>query len=137
MRFNFLLTKSSMLPSLENLTLACRKLSILDYPVDMHIGVYDEEKGHTQPVVFTVDVWVSLTDETQNYWDYTTIVKAVDAIVASGHIGLQEEIHEALFEALFADDMVCAARILTKKTKALAGAAAAAVETFKFHPNAR
>ncbi|MDO4936534.1 MAG: dihydroneopterin aldolase, partial [Sutterellaceae bacterium] len=102
-----------------------------------HIGVYDEEKGHTQPVIFTVDVWVPLTDEAQNYWDYTTVVKAVDAIAKSGHIGLQEEIHEALFQALFADDNVCAVRILTKKTKALSGGAAAAVETFKFTPNAR
>lgn len=126
-----------MFPSLENLTLACRKLSIVDYQVDMHVGVYEQEKGRTQPVVFTVDVWVEMSEAGGNYWDYTAIVKAVDTLVASGHIDLQEEIHDSLLKALFADTHVCAARILTKKIKALPNAAAACVETFKFNPQAK
>ena len=123
-----------MFESLESLTLNCRKLSIIDYRVDMHVGVYAQEKGHSQPVLFTVDVWVARTDDVENYWDYTTIVKAIDSIVASGHIGLQEEIHDALLNGLFADRRVKAARILTKKTKAVTYAAAAAVETFRINP---
>lgn len=124
-----------MSDSFDTLTLTCRKLSIIDYSVDMSVGVYDEEKRKTQNVVFTVDVWVPMADGADSYWDYTAIVQAVDAIVAGGHVGLQEEIHTLLFERLFADKRVRAVRILTKKTQALARAAAAAVETFRFNPD--
>lgn len=125
-----------MFESLESLTLNCRKLSIIDYQVDVHVGIYAQEKGHSQPVLFTVDVWVERSDTIKNYWDYTTIVKAINHLVASGrHIGLQEEIHDALLDTLFSDCRVKAARILTKKTKAVTYAAAAAVETFRINPN--
>ncbi len=101
----------------------------------MHIGVYDEEFDRSQSVVFTVDVWVPQDLESDNYWDYTTVIKAIQSIVASGHIGLQEEVHDSLFKMLFSDQRVRAVRILTKKIEAVHGAAAASVTSMRLNPD--
>ncbi|MGN1208955.1 MAG: dihydroneopterin aldolase [Duodenibacillus sp.] len=117
-----------------------RKCTLLEYRVDMAIGCLDEERGHTQPVLFTVDVYTPLEPlgmplTLTSIYDYSAIARAVDLVVSRGHIDLQESAHDALFVELFRDPRVRAARIRTAKPAAYSNATAACVETFRINPN--
>lgn len=127
-----------MHPTPELLSATCRMCSIEDLVVDMHIGAYDSERSRTQPVVFTVDVWTPMTppESLASVYDYTVVIDAVERVAARGHIDLQESVHELIYDELFADPMVLAARIRTAKPQAYAKAAAAAVQSFRINPSA-
>lgn len=126
----------------ESLALACRKHTVADYRLMLPIGILDAEHGRLQEVLFTVDVWTALPQAPDPagktaFWDYTAIVRAIDAAAAArAHTALQEDLHEAVFASLFADSRVCAARVLTQKTAAWSNARAAAVETFRLNAHA-
>lgn len=122
-----------MLQTPETLSALCRMCSILDYRVDMHIGLLDHERGHTQPVIFTIDVW----SDPRAFYDYCAIVQAIEEVACGAHIDLQETVHERILERLLANPTVCAARIRTVKTDAFAHAAGASVQTFRMNPLAR
>lgn len=120
----------------ELLSAAYRMCSIEELVIDMHIGAYASEHGHTQPVVFTVDVWTPMTppENLQSVYDYTTVIRAVERVAGQGHIELQESVHELVYAELFADPMVLAARIRTSKPQAYAKASAVTVQSFRINP---
>lgn len=123
---------------LDSLATQCRLHILSNYRVEMDIGVYAQEYGRKQPVVFTVEVWTELPDvRTTNgndCWDYAVIAPMIDEISRSTKLRLQEDLHEALFSKLFADKRVRACRILTQKTAVYENGACAGVQTFRFNP---
>lgn len=119
----------------DHLLLSCRKLSVFDYSIDMFIGAYDVERLQPQPVVFNIDVWVrtadSDADTLEGVYDYTLIPQAVDAVVADGHIDLQETLVDAIADRLMIDPRVQAVRVASQKPQAYPNCRAIGVELFK------
>ena len=124
------------MPSIfDTLTLTCRRLTLANNSTQVHIGAYDCEHGHTQPVIFDIDVWIPLASSTgfdlEEVYDYTCIAAAVEEVIARGHIELQETLADEILSILMRDNRVKAVRIRTKKTLACEKAEAIAVETFR------
>ena len=119
----------------DHLLLSCRKLSVFDYSINMFIGAYDVERLQPQPVVFNIDVWVrtadSDADTLEGVYDYTLIPQAVDAVVADGHIDLQETLVDAIADRLMIDPRVQAVRVASRKPQAYPNCRAIGVELFK------
>ena len=119
----------------DHLLLSCRKLSVFDYAIDMFIGAYDAERLQPQPVVFNVDVWVRTadtdSDTLEGIYDYTLIPQGIDAVVADGHIDLQETLVESIADRLLTDPRVQAVRVASRKPQAYPNCRAIGVEIFK------
>lgn len=91
-----------------------------DLVQDVEIGVYTHEKGVTQRVRFSVDVYLlppaqALDDDIGRAFDYDTIIKGIKAIVARGHINLVETLAEEVARHCLADPR--AARVTVKIEK--------------------
>jgi dihydroneopterin aldolase len=92
------------------------------------IGVYEQERGVTQPLIIDIEAEVEAAgwrhlDETVNY---ETLAAHARAIADSGHIGLVESFAQRLAEACVAEPRVHAVRVRVEKPRALEPAAAAA-----------
>jgi FolB domain-containing protein len=124
---------------LENLTLTCRKLSIIDYEVSLSIGVTPLERFVAQPVRISVDVWVpapaALSDSLSSTYDYTKITRVIDETVTARSFCLQETLIELVAGKILADSSVRAIRIRSCKPKAIDKCAGAAVEIFRLNKN--
>jgi dihydroneopterin aldolase len=96
--------------------------------VRAEIGVYERERGITQPLVVDIEAEVEATgwrhlEETVNY---ETLAAHAAAIAAGGHIGLVETFAQRLAEACVAEPRVRQVRVRVEKLRALEPAAAAA-----------
>ena len=96
--------------------------------VRAEIGVYERERGITQPLIVDIEVEVEAAgwrhlEETVNY---ETLAAHAVAIAASGHIGLVESFAQRLAEACVAEPRVREVRVRVAKPRALEPAAAAA-----------
>jgi dihydroneopterin aldolase len=96
--------------------------------VRAEIGVYDHERGITQPLIVEIDAEVAAAgwrhlDETVNY---ETLADHARAIADSGHIGLVETFAQRLAEACIGEPRVVQVRIRVEKLRALEPDAAAA-----------
>jgi dihydroneopterin aldolase len=102
-----------------------------DLVLDVEIGVYTHEKGVTQRVRFSVDVDLmpasqSLDDDIGRAFDYDTIIKGIDDIVARGHINLVETLAEEVARHCLAHPR--AARVVVRIEKLDKGPGAVGVE---------
>ncbi|MCF0252839.1 MAG: dihydroneopterin aldolase [Duodenibacillus sp.] len=116
------------------LRLRCRKLSLEDYRVQAFIGVYEAEHAARQPVSVSVDAWIPYEHSSggfEDVYDYGALPAAVDAVLARGHVELQETLVDGIAELLLADRRVAAVRVASKKLQAYERAAAAGVEIFR------
>ncbi len=117
-----------------DLALRCFKLTLKNYRLPAHIGALAEEHGRTQPVVVTIDVWVEKTalhDDLAAAYDYRALPAAVDAVVAAGHVELQETLVEAAAETLMKDPRVQAVRVQSTKPEAYPNCDGISVEVFR------
>lgn len=99
----------------------------------MEIGALAEEHGRTQPVVITIDVWVTktvLNDDLAAAYDYRLLPQAVDNTVAEGHIELQETLVESIARRLMVNPRVAAVRVQSTKPEAYPNCDGLSVETF-------
>ena len=119
----------------EFLLTQCRKIHLADYKTQAHIGVVDWEKTRSQEMLFTIDVWVKghavLDDDIASVYDYRAVPKAVETVLASGHIQLQETLAEHIATVLLGDTRVLAVRVQTQKTEAVKQAAGIGIEIFR------
>lgn len=112
----------------------CFRLTLTDYRVKAQIGALTWEHGRTQPVILTIDAWVkkTLSDDRLNVaFDYRALPEAVDAVIASGHIELQETLVERVAEKLLSDPRLEAVRVQSTKPEAYPGSSGISVETFR------
>ena len=119
----------------EFLLTQCRKIHLADYKTQAHIGVVDWEKTRSQEMLFTIDVWVKdhavLDDDISSVYDYRAVPQAVETVLASGHIQLQETLAEHIATVLLGDTRVLAVRVQTQKTEAVKQAAGIGIEIFR------
>jgi dihydroneopterin aldolase len=104
------------------------KVFVRGLEVRAEIGVYERERGITQPLVVDIEAeveaagWRHLEDTV----DYETLAAHAAAIAAGGHIGLVETFAQRLAEACVAEPRVREVRVRVEKPRALEPAAAAA-----------
>lgn len=120
---------------MEELRLRARRIFIRGLSRNLFIGAYEEEHGRRQPVSFDIDVWVdwqhSCGTTLSSVYDYTAIPKAVDEVIARGHIELQETLVDAIADTLLSDPRVLAVQISSCKLNAMTDAAGVGVEIFR------
>ncbi len=91
-----------------------------DFVVDCNVGVYAEEQGITQKVMFTVearlatDVYAS-NDEMAEVPSYADIIDTIVDLARGGHINLVETFAERIAESCLADPRIVAVRVRLEK----------------------
>lgn len=95
------------------------------------VGVYDEEQGVTQKVSFTVEAAVATGvtakgDAIVEVPSYDDLAKAVQAVVADGHINLVETLAERIAERCLSDQRIVS--VLVRVEKLERGPASVGVE---------
>jgi len=99
----------------------CRRLFLKNYEAYINIGVHDYEKKAEQRVIFNVDLYVPLEQNTPKYdrldevLDYDFIRKTITQRVQRGHIHLQETLCDDIAQAVLEHPSVMAARVSTAK----------------------
>ncbi len=107
------------------------KIFIRDLVLDCHIGVYEEEKGVTQKVGFSIEAAVapdiaSRHDEIAEVPSYDNLVEAIHATLAEGHINLVETMAEHIAQHILEDKRIVWVKIRIDKLER--GPAAVGVE---------
>ena len=97
-----------------------RRLFVRGLILDANIGVHDHEKGRTQRVNVDVDLFLRpfqqpIDDQIDNVLDYDFVRDEARALIASGHINLQETLAEALADVCLEREQVVAVRVATSK----------------------
>lgn len=121
--------------SIDELRLRARRIFVRGLARNLYIGAYEEEQGRRQPVSFDIDVWVdwqySNGKTLETVYDYTAIPKAVDEVIAVGHIELQETLVDAIADKLLCDPRVRAVQVSSCKLNAMTDTAGVGVEIFR------
>ena len=104
------------------------KIFVTGVKVQAQIGVYRHEIGRVQPLIIDVelDVPTDASDRLAETLNYEVILKAAQAVAASGHIALVETFAHRLAQMCLTDPRVTRARIRVEKPLALAPDAVAA-----------
>ena len=119
-----------------------RRLFVRGLVLDANIGVHDHEKGRTQRVNIDVDLYLRpftqpIDDQIDNVLDYDFVRNEARALVASGHINLQETLAEALAEICLEPEQVVAVRVATSKLDVYDDCAAVGYEITRVSPQTR
>jgi dihydroneopterin aldolase len=115
----------------------CRRLFLKNYEAYINIGVHDYEKKAEQRVIFNVDLYVPLEQNTPKYdrldevLDYDFIRKTITQRVQRGHIHLQETLCDDIVQAVLGHPSVMAARVSTAKPDVYPDCEEVGVEVFK------
>lgn len=119
----------------EELLSRARRIFIRGLRRHVFIGAYDDERNRRQTVTFDIDVWVgwehSSGAQLTEVYDYTAIPQAVDAVIAQGHIDLQETLVDAIAAKLLCDPRLLAVQIASCKREAMLDAEGVGVEVFR------
>lgn len=96
------------------------RILVRDLVLDCAIGAYEEEKGVTQKVGFTVEATVRasagrLDDDLANVPSYDDIIKIIRAAAETGHINLVETFAELIAERCLADPRIAAVLVRVEK----------------------
>jgi dihydroneopterin aldolase len=108
---------------------------------DVEIGVFQEEKGRTQRVRFSVEVSIFPaprrgTDDIEDAVSYDYIIEAIGRVTSQGHIHLLETLAERVAEQCLADRRAAKVHILVEKLDRLEGSASLCVEIERQQPAA-
>jgi dihydroneopterin aldolase len=103
------------------------RIFVSDYVLAIEIGVYPEEQGVRQKVRFSLEAWMAPTvhashDQIAEVPSYDDLVKAVDAVVAVGHINLVETVAERIAERCLADRRIAGVKVRVEKLERGPGA---------------
>jgi dihydroneopterin aldolase len=127
-------------PRYADATRATRHMFIRDMLLDASIGVHAHEHAARQRVRININLAViddggqNLSrpavgqDDLNRVVNYETIINAVRAIVAAGHVQLVETLAERLCEACLTDKRITTARVRVEKLDVFADAISAGVE---------
>jgi dihydroneopterin aldolase len=115
------------------------KIGVRGLVRDIEIGVFDEEKGRTQRVRFSVEVSIfpaprSGTDDIEDAVSYDYIVQAIDRVTGQGHIHLLETLAERIADECLADRRAAKVHLLVEKLDRLEGGASLCVEIERQQP---
>jgi dihydroneopterin aldolase len=115
------------------------KIGVRGLVRDVEIGVWDEEKGRTQPLRFTVEVSIypaprSHSDDIADAVSYDYIVEAIEKVTSQGHTHLLETLAERIADACLADRRAAKVRLLVEKLGRLDGGASLCIEIERHQP---
>jgi len=118
-----------------------RRVFIRDLVLQAEIGVYEHERGRTQPVRISVEMDVSeaarpQNDQLDSVVCYDRLTRHIKGLVARGPVGLAETLAEEILALAFQDVRVLSARVLVEKPDAIADAQSVGVEIIRKRPNA-
>lgn len=116
------------------------RIFVRDLILDCHIGVYEEEKGVTQKVGFSIEAAVmpevtSRHDQIAEVPSYDNLVEAVHATLAEGHINLVETMAEHIAGQILEDNRIAWVRVRIDKLER--GPGAVGVEIVRLRGNGR
>jgi 7,8-dihydroneopterin aldolase/epimerase/oxygenase len=100
--------------------------------LDAEIGLYDHERGRTQPLLLDVELWLTPGSAPAHgihgTVNYETLAAKARAIAQAGHIELVETFAERLAADCLDHPRAIRVRVRIRKPQAIAGADAAGVE---------
>lgn len=104
------------------------KIFVRGLTIEAQIGAYDHEHGRTQPLVFDVELDVSMSEpkHLSEVLNYEAVVQAAKTLAAQGHVALVETFAWGLARELLDDQRVIRVRVRVEKPQALAPDAQAA-----------
>ena len=112
----------------------CRRIMLRDIERQVRIGAYDHERLAPQTVVFNIEVFVNTSNENDdiaNAYNYDLVVDAVERVIGSGHIDLQETVIERIANDLLTHQAVQAVLVRSEKTQAYPSIRSAGIEIFR------
>lgn len=116
----------------------CRRIFLRGLCRLVHIGIHDFERAAPQRILFDIDLYVPLhqntprRDQIDEVVNYDFVRNEVTHITGRGHIDLQETLCDAVLDALLAHPQVVAVRVSTRKPDVYDDCDAVGVEAFKF-----
>jgi dihydroneopterin aldolase len=115
------------------------KIGVRGLVRDVEIGVWDEEKGRTQRVRFTVEVSIypaprSQSDDLKDAVSYDYIVEAIERVTSQGHTHLLETLAERIADECLADRRAAKVHLLVEKLDRLDGGASLCIEIERHQP---
>ena len=108
-----------------------RRMFIRDLEILASIGIYEEEKRAPQRIVINVDLVVEegpADDRIESVVSYEEVVKAIEAIVAKGHVNLVETLAERIVAFCLSDARVLQATVRVEKPDIISNARSVGVE---------
>lgn len=119
-------------------TLPQDRISLRDHVVDVDIGAFQQERGHTQRVRFNVVVEVSpagdVGDDVDRILSYDRITWAIAAELALGRLNLLETLADRVAARILAEPQAC--RVFVRIEKLDVGPYALGVEIVREHVDA-
>ena len=118
----------------------CRRIFLRGLCRLVRIGIHDFERASPQRILFDIDLYVPLhqntprRDQIDEVVNYDFVRDEVTRIVTQGHIDLQETLCDTVLGALLAHPQVVAARVSTRKPDVYDDCDAVSVETFRRKP---
>ena len=110
---------------------ASDQIFIRDLTLIASIGLYPEEKKKEQPVVISLLLQLKRKDQQtydlDSYVCYNRIYRAIEEIIAEGHILLVETLAERIADMCLSHTEVCSVRVEVAKPEAITAAQAAGV----------
>jgi len=116
----------------------CRRIFLQGLTQMVWIGIHDFERQSAQRVIFDIDLYVPLSENTptrdhlEEVVDYDFVRRVVEVHTQQGHIELQETLCDAVLTDLLRHSQVVAARVSTRKPDVYEDCAAVGVEAFRY-----
>ncbi|MGA7323757.1 MAG: dihydroneopterin aldolase [Rhodomicrobium sp.] len=102
------------------------KVRVRDLVLPMRLGIWNEEKGLTQRVRFTVEVSVTPgahhPGDIESVISYDFIVAAIEKVAAEGHQLLTETVAEQIASYCLSDPRALEVRVMVEKLDRIPGA---------------
>ena len=111
-----------------------RRVVVRDLELTAKVGIYTHERQDAQPIRLTVELEVDpgpIGDHIADAVSYETVVAAVKARVARGHVNLVETLAERIADDCLGDPRVWQALVRVEKLHAVAEAAGVGAEVVK------
>ena len=100
------------------------RITIRDITIDAHIGITDEEKAKTQPLIICVDIdfnshKATISDDINDTVDYFLITKEIRRMVEKSRFDLLETLAKTIVDHINRYPLVTRTAVTIDKPKAL------------------
>ncbi|RCS56788.1 dihydroneopterin aldolase [Parvibium lacunae] len=123
----------------HELMLTCRRVSIQGLRLDAFVGVFDEEKERSQPIIIDIAAYADLAQTTpqrdalDEVFDYNQLRNIAHKTVDGRHIHLLETLTDQMAAQILQLPSIRAVHIIIRKPTTFADCEAVCVELFKMN----